>query len=364
MEVVRGPATLMYGSAAIGGAVNVLDSRIPTSLPDNLLTGSVDFGIGSVAKESAAPSRWAANSVPSPGTAMPRSYARDYKIPGFARNPPEPGDEEGKVPNSGVASDGASGGLSYVGADGYLGVAYSGWNSVYGSPAEEEVKLDMKQRRVDVQGEITTPFAFLRGAKLRWGHNDYRHFEIEEGEIGTRFNDKGWEGRLELPHQPLGSLSGAFGVQLRHRDLEAIGEERFIPPTKTNSQAVFLFEELPLGPRLPSESGRALRAPEHGFGRRGRAGTDLQRVFRLRRIRLDADDGLVHRRLRRANDQDPERPGALRRRPAHRDQRLRDRRPDPLQRNRDRRGLHHPESGGAGDRKRVVLLQQLRPLHL
>lgn len=249
MEVVRGPATLMYGSAAIGGVVNVLDSRIPTSLPDNLLTGSVDFGIGSVAKERRGavslggkfgPLAWHGDAS--------KVYARDYKIPGFARNPPEPGDEEGKVPNSGVASDGASGGLSYVGADGYLGVAYSGWNSVYGSPAEEEVKLDMKQRRVDVQGEITTPFAFLRGAKLRWGHNDYRHFEIEGGEIGTRFNDKGWEGRVELPHQPLGSLSGAFGVQLRHRDLEAIGEERFIPPTKTNSQAVFLFEELPLGP--------------------------------------------------------------------------------------------------------------------
>jgi iron complex outermembrane receptor protein len=91
MEVVRGPATLMYGSAAIGGVVNVLDSRIPTALPDNLLTGSVDFGIGSVAKERRGavslggkfgPLAWHGDAS--------KVYARDYKIPGFARNPPEP----------------------------------------------------------------------------------------------------------------------------------------------------------------------------------------------------------------------------------------------------------------------------------
>jgi iron complex outermembrane receptor protein len=248
IEVVRGPATLLYGSSAIGGVVNAIDNRIPNYLPDSFLTGMLDLGIGSVAEER----RGALSLGGRLGQFawhgdVSKLKTDDYEIPGFARNPPEEGEEPGIVPNSAVESSGASGGLSWIGDAGYIGASYSGWNSVYGSPAEEEVTLDMKQRRVDVQGEITRPFAIFRGAKVRWGRNEYRHFEIEGGEIGTRFLDNGWEGRLELPHQALGPLTGAFGVQFRHRDLEAIGEERFIPPTTTDSNAFFLFEEIPVG---------------------------------------------------------------------------------------------------------------------
>ncbi len=113
----------------------------------------------------------------------------------------------------------------------------------------------MAQRRVDVAGQWTTPFAFLRGAKLRFGTNDYQHDEIEGGEKGTTFTDKGWEGRLELPHQPLGPFTGAFGVQLVHRDLEAVGDERFIPPTSTDAQGAFLFEEAPIGSAVRAQAG-------------------------------------------------------------------------------------------------------------
>lgn len=248
VEIVRGPATLMYGSSAIGGAVNALDNRIATYLPDGVVSGVVDFGIGSVADEW----RGALSLDGKLGRFVlhgdvSKLDAGDYSIPGFARVPVEEGDPEGFVPNSAVESDGAAGALTYVGGAGYLGVSYSGWNSFYGNPAEEEVQIDVKQRRWNVAGEITQPFLFLRGAKVRFGDNDYRHFELEGGEIGTRFNDTGWEGRFELPHQPLGPFVGAFGAQLRHRDLEAIGEERFIPPTTTDSQGVFLFEEVPLG---------------------------------------------------------------------------------------------------------------------
>jgi iron complex outermembrane receptor protein len=256
VEIVRGPATLMYGSSAIGGAVNALDGRIATYLPDEVVSGIADFGLGSVSDSW----RGALSLDGKLGRFVlhgdvSKLDAGDYSIPGFARTPAGPDDPEGFVPNSAVESDGAAGALTYVGGAGYLGVSYSGWNSLYGNPAEEDVRIDMKQRRWNVAGEITTPFLFLRGAKIRFGDNDYRHFELEGNEIGTRFNDTGWEGRLELPHQPLGPFVGAFGAQLRHRDLEAIGEERFIPPTTTDSQGVFLFEEAPLGPAVRLQLG-------------------------------------------------------------------------------------------------------------
>jgi iron complex outermembrane recepter protein len=256
IEIVRGPATLLYGSSAIGGVVNSSDTRIASYLLEGVLSGAVDLGLASVADEA----RGALSLDGRLGNFVLHGDASkltssNYDIPGFARIPVEPGDPEGFVPNSAVETEGAAGAISYVGNAGYLGVSYSGFNSVYGSPAEEEVEIDLAQRRVDVAGQLTTPFAFLRGAKVRFGTNDYQHDEIEGGEKGTTFTDTGWEGRLELPHKPLGPLTGAFGVQIIHRDLEAVGEERFIPPTDTDSQGVFLFEEAPLGTAVRAQGG-------------------------------------------------------------------------------------------------------------
>jgi iron complex outermembrane receptor protein len=256
IEIVRGPATLLYGSSAIGGVVNTSDSRIHSYLPDSTLSGAVDLGVGSVADQAQGAFTLDARAgcfvFHADGSKLTSS---DYSIPGFARVPVEPGDPFGFVPNSRVASEGAAGAVSYVGGSGYLGVSYSGFNTRYGNPAEENVELDMAQRRVDVGGEWTRPFAFLRGARLRFGTNDYQHDEVEEGEKATTFNDTGWEGRLELPHQPLGPFTGAFGVQVLHRDLEAIGEERFIPPTTTDSQGAFLFEEALIGRAVRAQLG-------------------------------------------------------------------------------------------------------------
>jgi iron complex outermembrane receptor protein len=256
IEVVRGPATLLYGSSAIGGLVNTSDSRIHTYLPDSTLSGAVDFRVGSVADQAQGAftldARAGSFVVHADGSKLTSS---DYAIPGFARVPVEPGDPFGFVPNSQVASEGGAAGLTYVGGSGYLGVSYAGFNTRYGNPAEENVEIDMAQRRLDVGGEWTRPFAFLRGARLRFGTNDYQHDEVEGGVKGTTFTDTGWEGRLELPHQPLGPLSGAFGVQILHRDLEAIGEERFIPPTTTDTQGAFLFEEAPLGKAVRAQFG-------------------------------------------------------------------------------------------------------------
>jgi iron complex outermembrane receptor protein len=247
IEVIRGPATLLYGSSAIGGVVNVIDDRIPDRIPTEPVTGMLELRGATNADE-----RGGAASVT--GGLGPMAWhvggtkrkTDDYEIPGFARVDPEPGDEKGVVKNTFVDSDSLTGGLSFVGDAGFLGASYSGFNSDYGNPAEEEVHIEMKQRRLDARGEITQPFAFLRGLKARFGSTDYEHTEFEGAEVGTVFKNESWEARLEAPQRAIGAWEGAFGVQFGSRDFEAIGEEAFVPKTATDSFAVFAVEEFAL----------------------------------------------------------------------------------------------------------------------
>ena len=247
IEVIRGPATLLYGSSAIGGVVNVIDERIPDHIPAAPVSGDVELRGATNANE-----RGGAASVT--GGLGPFAWhvggskrkTDDYEIPGFARVEPEPGDEKGVVKNTFIDSDSLTGGLSFVGTAGFLGASYTGFNTNYGSAAEEEVHIEMKQRRLDVRGEITQPFAFLRGLKARFGSTRYEHTEFEGAETGTIFKNDSWEARLEAPQRAIGALEGSFGFQVGSRDFQAIGEEAFVPKTKTDTWAGFAVEELAL----------------------------------------------------------------------------------------------------------------------
>jgi iron complex outermembrane receptor protein len=252
IEILRGPATLLYGSSAIGGVVNVLDERIPTYLPDRPITGSLELRGGTVAEElgGAASLTGHFGSIAWHVDGLNRE-TKDYDIPGRARTQPDEEGGEGAygfVPNSATAAEGGTAGLSWIGEGGFLGVSATRFDTVYGIPAEEEVTIDLQQRRVDVKGGVTQPFAFLRGLNLRFGTTDYEHVELEGAEVGTRFLNESWEARLEAPHKRIGIMTGSFGVQAFNRKFEAIGEEAFLPPTDTDAWAVFAFEELDFGP--------------------------------------------------------------------------------------------------------------------
>jgi iron complex outermembrane recepter protein len=277
IEVVRGPATLLYGSSAVGGVVNVLDGRIPDRAPDHKLAGTLDLIGASVNEE------WSGGASIKAGAGpivfhggFARRKTEDLKIPGFAesdelRASEEEEEEEGEeheeafgvLPNSAIDSTSGTLGASYVGGKGFFGASWTGFDTLYGIPgghAHEEppvegapveeparVRVDLEQRRFDVRGERTEPFGAFRGAKLRFGLADYQHQELEGDEVGTLFLSDAWEGRLELLHKPMGAWSGSFGVQLASRDFEAIGEEAFVPPTETRSFAAFAFEEVGRG---------------------------------------------------------------------------------------------------------------------
>jgi iron complex outermembrane receptor protein len=268
IEVVRGPATLLYGSNAIGGVVNLLDDRIPDHLPGAPITGIVSLGGGSNAEERSGAAdlsgelgsfAWRAAGF--------RREADDYEAGGgFAASGSD------RVPNSDVESEGGSLGVSWVGDDGYAGVSAGRYDSNYGNPAEEEVRLDLQQRRYDLHAGTHRPLGVLEGVRLRVGLNDYEHSELEGAEVGTVFRNDFWEARLDSGHAPLGAFRGSFGVQVSAREFEAIGEEAFVPPTDNESWAVFLFEEVGSGPlrgqlglRHERQDSTAVGRPDRSF---------------------------------------------------------------------------------------------------
>jgi iron complex outermembrane receptor protein len=280
VEVVRGPAALLYGGNAVGGVVNVITHRIHTSLPDSPLRGRMEARAGTADEERSA-------GLVLEGAAGQLAWHADYyhrdtedvEIPGFAESDrlratevddEEERDEEeafGTIPNTALNNEGGALGLTFVGSRGFVGLAYSGHDSLYGVPAgahahhheegedeDEEhaeqdaaVRIDLRQRGWEFQAEVTEPFGLFRGARLKLGTADYRHAELEGDEVGTVFRNEGYDGRLELLHQPIGLFTGAIGWQGGRSLFDAVGEEAFLPRSRTLNNAVFLFEEAVAG---------------------------------------------------------------------------------------------------------------------
>lgn len=280
IEIVRGPGTLLYGSSAIGGVVNVIDERIPTLRGSSGVHGTVDLRGGTGADErqgsltlEGGGDVWAWN------VAATLRETDDYEVPGFARleesdgdGGEEHGDDEpfGFVPNTNVESQSVrAGGTYFFGDKGSLGLAVSGFDTDYGLPggvehADEEpgtdgdgegeeeeeapVRIDMQQRRFDLRGQVSRPFAGFQALKLRLGVTDYEHVELEGEEVGTFFFNDFLETRLELVQTQRGRHSGSIGLQFFDRDLEAIGAEAFIPAIATQRWAIFTLQEIDAGP--------------------------------------------------------------------------------------------------------------------
>lgn len=236
IEIIRGPATLMYGSNAIGGAVNVLDNRIPSVVPDEAVSGSVLLRGGSAADEIAG-----AVSLDGGG----RQVA--WHLDGYTTSAGDLDTPIGVLENTQVESDGYSAGLSWVGAKAFVGVSGTAFDTDYGSAAEEGVTIDLEQRRLDLRGEVRDLAPLFRGLRFRAGTSDYEHVEFEGDEVGTRFLNDSWEARVEALHGRLDGFSGSAGIQYTSRDLSALGEESFVPPTDTRSVGVFAFEDFRFG---------------------------------------------------------------------------------------------------------------------
>jgi len=304
IEVIRGPATLLFGNAAAAGLVNVRSNRIPTAQGtgpgEAPISGAAEVRANTALDERAVVARAAGGSGGWRVSAdLHRRETGNVSIPGLALSGAlraelaeagEPINEaQGRLANSASAARGGSIGVSRVGPWGYFGLAGSRYNTEYQipGPKEEEddesgseaagdsppmasaaliggdgVSIDMGQARLDAAGEWLVNGSIFQSLRFRAAYNDYEHREIEPGgALGTRFLQKGGEARLSAEHQLPGGWRGSIGVQVRDIDLTAIGEEAFIPPSTTRNTGLFLYEErafgaltLELGARLEEQS--------------------------------------------------------------------------------------------------------------
>lgn len=281
IEVLRGPSALLFGSSAIGGVVNVIDSRIPRRVPDEPIHVDALATYGSAANE-----RNASAAVDVPVTDkvvfhLDGTYGKtdDLDTGSYILSRPlrrqaaasadadirELADLRGKLPNSQSEMWEVAGGAAIVTDTGNLGFSVSHLDNRYGVPVRysldggeaEEVSLHVQQTRADMRGEVETGGSVLEKIRLRAGFADYRHDEIEDtGEIGTSFFNRGLEARLELVQAARGGWRGAVGGQMFIRDLNIVGDEKFLPKSETQQFGLFTLQSFDMGAFRAEAGGR------------------------------------------------------------------------------------------------------------
>ncbi|MCH9807079.1 MAG: TonB-dependent receptor [Alphaproteobacteria bacterium] len=271
IEVIRGPATLRYGSQAIGGVVAVETGRIPTFVPKGGFTAEMkgDATSADEGRNGAFRATAGASGVVVHADGF-RRRTEDYDTP------------RGSQFNSFSEAEGGAVGASLVGDDGFIGVAISRYQSFYGIPGEEAAELrpriDLEQEKVQARGEWRVGGLGIEAVRFWFGASEYAHNEVvDEGEgdeIGSRFTSESYESRVELQHIPivtnLGQLRGAIGAQFVNRNTRGQSFERdsLLAPARTESVAAFWFEELDLTAQLTLQGAARIESTTiDGFGR-------------------------------------------------------------------------------------------------
>ncbi len=261
VEVLRGPAALLYGGNATGGVVNTLSNRIPRGALQGL-SGRAELRLGGATAE-----RGASALVEGGAGALA------WHVDGFARRtsdlhvPRFSAVEEGeslpaatRVRNSASDAHGGAVGAAWTDRDGYVGASVDTYHNRYGVTVEPDVFIRMKRDRAAFAAERRRLPGFIESVEVQASHTRYRHEEVEgSGEVGTTFSSRGNEWRVQARHSPVGPWTGVFGLQAESLDFSALGAEAFVPGTRTRSSAVFLLEELRAGGLRWSAGARAER---------------------------------------------------------------------------------------------------------
>jgi iron complex outermembrane receptor protein len=234
IEVVRGPATLLYGANAIGGLVNVISDAIPTARIDGA-RGGMTIDVGSAAAEigGAADLRWGNN-----------QWA--VHASGSGRRSGDVNTPEGETANTQSRGGFGSVGAAWTGARSYVGGSYGYDDTRYGLPFVEEGQVELTPRRhifgaragADGLGGIFSSYRAL------FGYRHYRHEEIVAGEVGTEFENNTTDLNLQAKHRTWGRLSGTVGGSFLVRAFSSTGEEALSPPVDERAFALFLYEEV------------------------------------------------------------------------------------------------------------------------
>ena len=250
IEILRGPAALLYGSGAIGGLVNIVNERIPTAL-EAKPTGQVETRYGSVdnSRNGSASVDGASGQVALHVDANWRE-TDDYKIPG-ARVLDDPSTSMKRLPNSETQAKEIGVGGSWVADWGYAGLSAAHQSNLYGIPSLEGSRIDQKQDRYDFDSLVKAPLAGFETFRFKAGYTDYQHAELGDDGPEVLFSNRSLETRAELAHAPVAGLHGTFGVQTENTHFSALSAEGgpdTVPVTHSKTAAAFIVEEANAGP--------------------------------------------------------------------------------------------------------------------
>ena len=246
IEVLRGPAALLYGGSAVGGVVNVIDNRIPRAPVSGVLgKAQVQAGTGNDERSVAGLVEVGNERYALHLDGFDRRTG-DVRVPlSLACEKPDSPAHARRICNSASQSRGGAFGASTFWDHGFLGASVNTYQSDYGTVAEDQVTIGMKTTRYALEGQVRQLPGWFESVKARLSHTDYQHTEFDEGEAGTVFATQGQDLRIEARHRPLAGWQGVVGVQTESSRFSAVGDEAFAPFSRTRSQAVFVHEELP-----------------------------------------------------------------------------------------------------------------------
>lgn len=289
IEVLHGPAALMYGSASAAGAVNVVTDRLPLRNTDGPIETRLELR-GDSANDERAVALRSGGHLGSGWQWRVDGFSKrsgDLSIADFVESPAlraelaaegeTVGDERGELHNTDAKSEGGSVGLGWSGDSLAVALSLSGYRNDYGLPEgghahgehtdeldgldgdradHEDVRIDLEQHRVDLAGEWRPTAGWIERWSLRLAHNDYEHAEIEDSIPATRYGQLGYETRLTADRRSDDVGRGVLGLQYRDLDFAALGDEAFLPPSRTRSLGLFFFEERRFGALLVEAGAR------------------------------------------------------------------------------------------------------------
>ena len=248
IEVLRGPAALLYGGSAVGGVVNAIDNRIPKARIDGV-SGALETRVGGAASERAASAlvETGGNGFALHADAFGRR-TDDLRVPAFDRPLQDGGTQRRtRIANSASRAHGGAVGGSLVWDRGYLGASADAYRNDYGIAASDDITIRMRRDRVALAGEVRVPDGFITILRGQAAGTDYQHQEVEgDGAVGTTFKTRGGDARVEAVHRALslgtGRIEGVVGAQFESSRFSALGEEAFVPSTRTRQAAAFVLE--------------------------------------------------------------------------------------------------------------------------
>lgn len=252
IEILRGPASLLYGSGAMGGVVNVVDNRIPRAA-----LGSPETRLQSTLNSSAR-ERTLGFSHDSSSEAFAFHAdghfrkSNDYRVPSFST---EDGRSSSILDNSWAEQQTFNVGVSHVADWGFIGLGYGYIDSEYGLPEgpmdpeddDDGEYIKLNQHRIGVAAEVILNHPIWKVMTADVAFTNYDHAEYDDGEPETEFVSRTLEFRLTGAYSLNNGNRGIVGYHGSVRDYEASGEEAFTPNTDTDSHAIFLLNERQLG---------------------------------------------------------------------------------------------------------------------